>query len=394
MNKIVKNFNGFKKIYENESQEEIKVETKPEDVKKVEDLIDQSVEQSIQNSPNANKIDQAIQAQSQRESGIKESVEAGKIESFTDETFKFLADQIVKNSPTHRQYGKLKSISFVDEGGGWNHIKLNYEKGSLTKTSTSDEKEHMKNILSDAAQRQKTLQWLASAANIGGAALIALGVGLLVYGIVKRGDLYDQFSKELNNKYGFKSDDLGHPVMPEDQGELMGGEQVPAKKGEPGAFIWQSYQGEIEYYKNNPFYYSNKNYQEFMELREKGFIMANTSPWGNQTSDTGPGGMGISSDGYVWNWDKVMTSDQVNTLSEYNKQFLLNAAVTSGIGGLSLLAGFMLNKSAEKNSSYLSGITCLCKAVLDQFGGNIKMMQTEGDLVKTLSKDFSHLSVG
>ena len=391
MNKIVKNFNGFKKIYENESKEEIKVETKPEDVKKVEDLINQSVEQSIQNSPNANKIDQAIQAQSQRESGIKESVEAGKIESFTDETFKFLTDQIVKNAPTHRQYGKLKSISFVDDSG---NIRLAYEKGTLTKTATSDEKEHMKNILSDAAQRQKTLQWLASAANIGGAALIALGIGLLVYGVVKRDDLYDQFSKELSNKYGIKLDSSGNPIQPKNTGKLMGGEEIPAEKGDPEAISYTDYWGNTEYYKRTPFYSSDKNYQDYQDLINKGFIMANTSPLGNQTSDTGPGGMGISSDGYVWNWDKVMTSDQVNTLSEYNKQFLLNAAVTSGIGGLSLLAGFMLNKSAEKNSSYLSGITCLCKAVLDQFGGNIKMMQTEGDLVKTLSKDFSHLSVG
>jgi len=114
MKKIVKNFNGFKKIYENESQEEIKVETKPEDVKKIEDTIDQSIEQSLQNSPIENKIDQAIQAQSQRESGIKESVEVEKIESFTDDTFKFLVDQIVKNAPSHRQYGKLKSIELED----------------------------------------------------------------------------------------------------------------------------------------------------------------------------------------------------------------------------------------------------------------------------------------
>ena len=219
----------------------------------------------------------------------------------------------------------------------------------------------MKNILSDAAQRQKTLKWLASAAYIGGASFIALGIGLLLYGVVKKDDLYDQFTKELNQKYGFETK-YGSIVDPEDYKYVDGSEvRRPIET-------------------------------TFKELYNNGFIQP--SGGGSWSPDTSYGGTTYREATYNWNWDKVMTSDQVERLSDYTKQFLLNAAVTSGIGGLSLLAGFMLNKSAEKNTAYLSGITSLCKSVLEQFGINIKMMQTEGDLIKALSKDYSRLEVG
>jgi hypothetical protein len=365
MNKIVKNFNGFKKIYENESQEEIKVETKPEDVKKIEDTIDQSIEQSLQNSPIENKIDQAIQAQSQRESGIKESVEVEtKVESFTDDTFKLLADQIVKNAPSHRQYGKLKSIAY-EENDDRSSITLQYEKGSLIKTSTGDDREHIQSILSDAAQRQKTLKWLAAASNIGGAALIGLGIAIIIYGSWKKGELYDQFTRELNQKYGFKTTSWGTIVNPEDY-KYVDVDGIPTDVDTP-----------IEV--------------KFDELYHKDFIYARG---GASWTDNGYMKGGYTTANYYWDWNKVMTSDQVQTLSEFSKQNLLNAALSTGAGALSIFAGFMLNKSAEKNQGYLSGITCLIKAVLEPFGIDIKSMTTEGDLVKALSKDYSHLSVG
>ena len=223
----------------------------------------------------------------------------------------------------------------------------------------------MQNILSDAAQRQKTLKWLASAANIGGAALIGLGIALLVYGVIKRDDLYDQFTKELNQKYGFKTTSWGTIENP-DKNIYFDDDGIQRDVIEPGQV-------------------------KFDELYYKGFIYARG---GASWTDNGYMKGGYTTANYYWDWNKVMTSDQVQTLSEFSKQNLLNAAVTSGIGGLSLLAGFMLNKSVEKNKKYISGITCLCKAVLNQFNIDLKNITTEGDLVKALSKDYSNLLVG
>jgi hypothetical protein len=61
MKKIVKNFNGFKKIYENElkseTQSEVKIETKPEEGKKAVEVINQSIKQELQNAPIKSVLD-------------------------------------------------------------------------------------------------------------------------------------------------------------------------------------------------------------------------------------------------------------------------------------------------------------------------------------------------
>ena len=70
MKKIVKNFNGFKKIYENELNSEDKstgkIESKPEEAKKAAELINQSIQQDSQNAPIKNLLDK-IETQSQKE---------------------------------------------------------------------------------------------------------------------------------------------------------------------------------------------------------------------------------------------------------------------------------------------------------------------------------------
>jgi hypothetical protein len=382
MKKIVKNFNGFKKIYENElnseTQSEVKIETKPEEGEKAAEVINQSINQELQNAPIKSVLDN-IEAKSQKE--IKESVldpkrftkatsfanpgsEAelkSKVEALSkdlnvteelESLWESLKSIVVKNAPKHPTYGKLK---YMD---GINGI-LHYENGEERFDLTESERKHIENLLSSSVAKQKTLKWLASTAQVLGGSLFLLGIGMIMFGIATRANLYDKFTAELNKKFGFL---------------------------EPG----------YEYRRADfdvPDYYDPANgmnmgmdpvYKKIIdELEQKGMIIHKVVA-GGDSMDT----FDMQKYGYVYNWDKILTSDQTAQLSSNTLTYLLGGAMASGVGALSVWAGMVL---ADKNriEYFLGYFATTLKGACLTIGLPVEKLTNLGDVTEILSRNYS-----
>jgi hypothetical protein len=380
MKKIVKNFNGFKKIYENElkseTQSEVKIETKPEEGKKAVEVINQSIKQELQNAPIKSVLDN-IESQSQKE--IKESIldpkgftkatsyanpesEAelkSKVEALskdlnvTDEMqslWTSLQSIVVKNAPKHPTYGKLTKIDPYTEKFGY----LYYENGKEEIRLTESEINHIKNLLSSSVAKQKTLKWLAATAQVLGGSMILLGIGMVMFGIANRADLYSQWNDELNKKFGFWNTSSGADF------------EVAKQDYEGVGFGWAPGQEEI-----------------IDELKGKGMIYK-VQVGGDDSMDS----FGIKEYGYVYNWDKILTSDQTAQLSSNTLTYLLGGAITSGVGALSLWAGMVLS---DKNSieMFLGYFATTLKGACLTIGLPVEKLTNLGDISEVLSRNFS-----
>lgn len=378
MKKIVKNFNGFKKIYENElnSESRSEVKTKPEEGKKAVEVINQSIKQDLQNAPIKSVLDN-IESQSQKE--IKESVidpkkftkatsyanpesEAelkSKVEALskdlnvTDEMrslWSSLESIVVKNAPKHPTYGKLTKIDAYSDRFGY----LYYEKGKEEISLTESERKHIENLLSSSVAKQKTLKWLAATAQVLGGSMILLGIGMVMVGISNRSELYSGWNDELNKKFGFWNTDSGADF------------EVAKQDYEGAGFGWAPGQEEI-----------------IDELEGKGMIYK-VQVGGDDSMDS----FGIKEYGYVYNWDKILTSDQTAELSSNTLTYILGGAITSGVGALSLWAGMVLS---DKNhiEEFLGYFATTLKGACLIIGLPVEKLTNLGDISEVLSRNFS-----
>jgi hypothetical protein len=384
MKKIVKNFNGFKKIYENElnseTQSEVKIETKPEEGEKAAEVINQSINQELQNAPIKSVLDN-IEAQSQKEikesilddpkrftkatsfaspeseSELKSKVEAlSKDLNVTEELeslWESLQSIVAKNAPKHPTYGKLK---YMDKYNGI----LHYENGEEEFDLTESERKHIENLLSSSVAKQKTLKWLASTAQVLGGSMILLGIGMVMFGIANRSNLYSQWRLELNKKFGFWEPDY----------EFRHADFKVAKVDSPGmGSVWAPGQTEI-----------------IDELEQKGMII-NKVVAGGDSMDS----FGHEKYGYVYNWDKILTSDQTAQLSSNTLTYLLGGAMTSGVGALSLWAGMVLS---DKNriELFLGYFAKTLKGACFAIGLPVEKLTNLGDVTEILSRNYSMLT--
>lgn len=383
MKKIVKNFRGFQKVYENElnSQDKStgKIETKPEEAKKAAELINQSIQQDSQNAPIKNLLDK-IEAQSQKEireaidpksftkgisssdpqseAELKSKVEAlSKDLNVTEEMqslYATLKQTIEKNAPKHPTFGKLKSVGtfYSYRNAGY----LEYENGSVEFEITESDKKHIQNILSESVAKQKTLKWLSAAAQVLGGSMFLLGIGMIMYGVGKRSQIYGRIHDELNRKFGFLDTDSGADFAPKH-------------------------------------YYDPANYEDMGidptqdkildELQRKGMI---SKVWvgGDDSMDS----FGKKDYGYVYNWDKILTSEQSAELSSNALTFILGGAVTSGVGALSFWGGMVLSDK-NKINEFLDYFTCTLKAACFMIGLPVEKLTNTADISEVLSRDFS-----
>jgi hypothetical protein len=389
MKKNVKNFNGFKKIYENElkseTQSKVKIETKPEEGKKAVDVINRSIKQELQNAPIKSVLDN-IESQSQKE--IKESIldpkkftkatsyenpksEAelkSKVEALskdlnvTDEMqslWASLKSIVVKNAPKHPTYGKLTEIDPYDgvEPLTTNNFGyLYYENGKEEIRLTESEINHIKNLLSSSVAKQKTLKWLSTTAQVLGGSMILLGIGMVMVGISNRSDLYSQWNDELNKKFGFLNTDSGADFSVPKYRDPVTSEVIGFAPGQ----------------------------EEILdELKRKGMI---DHVWvgGDDSMDS----FGSKEYGYIYKWDKILTSDQTAQLSSNTLTYLLGGAITSGVGALSLWAGMVLS---DKNDIelFLGYFATTLKGACLTIGLPVEKLTNLGDISELLSRNFS-----
>jgi hypothetical protein len=389
MKKIVKNFRGFQKVYENElnSQDKStgKIETKPEEAKKAAELINQSIQQDSQNAPIKNLLDK-IEAQSQKEireaidpksftkaisasdpqseAELKSKVEAlSKDLNVTEEMqslYATLKETIEKNAPKHPTFGKLK---YIDVDNCILHYEtakkfdiFGEEEGNIRFEVTESERKHIENILSESVAKQKTLKWLSAAAQVLGGSMFLLGIGMILYGVGKRSQIYGRIHDELNRKFGFLDTDSGADFAPKH-------------------------------------HYDPQNYEDMGidpthdklldELERKGMI-SNVWVGGDDSMDT----FGKKEYGYVYNWDKILTSDQSAELSSNALTFILGGAVTSGVGALSFWAGMVLDDK-NKINDFLDYFTTTLKAACFTIGLPVEKLTNTADISEVLSRDFS-----
>lgn len=391
MKKIVKNFRGFQKVYENELNSEDKstgkIETKPEEAKKAAELINQSIQQDSQNAPIKNLLDK-IEAQSQKqireeldlknpksftkgisgadpqsEAELKSKVEAlSKDLNVTEEMqslYSTLQKTIVKNAPKHPTFGKLEYINVTNNILQYETAKDPYafiskpdEPGFVRFEVTESERKHIENILSESVAKQKTLKWLSAAAQVLGGSMFLLGIGMIMYGIGKRSQIYGRIHDELNRKFGFWDTDSGADFA------------VAKHPTDPSR--WAPGQSEI-----------------IDELERKGMI-SNVWVGGDDSMDT----FGVKKYGWVYNWDKILTSEQTAELSSNTLTFILGGAVTSGVGALSFWAGMVL-EDKNKINDFLDLFTRTVKAACFMIGLPVEKLTNTADISEVLSRDFS-----
>ena len=373
MKKIVKNFNGFTKIYENEeaTNKPVVVETTPEDAKKAELILQDIVKKSIEQPTITSHLD-ALEREEKNVSNVKESIDQEaqinsvlkKVNTEEDLEKAYVAiTEIVKtNAPRHPQFGKVKSINYRwyateepyikyesgGQGGGEVYFKLR-----------EGEKAHLLQIFKSTQNKDNALKVLAATGTVLGGLAIAGGIVMVIYGIMHRANIYDTIQNDLTQKYGL-SHDFADTIYGKEQSNRA------------------------------DFAYSEESSAAIEELEKKGYVSYKDLGYYNSDPDS------ITSDavvrGYKFNWDKILTSDQLAELSQTTQTFILGGAITSGVGALVLWASIALSNSNEL-SKQLDIMMVIIKSACVLFKTRVERLQNAGDIAELFAKDLSHLTV-
>ena len=372
MKKIVKNFNGFTKIYENEeATNKLVVETTPEDAKKAELILQDIVKKSIEQPTITSHLD-ALEREEKNVSNVKESIDQEaqinsvlkKVNTEEDLEKAYVAiTEIVKtNAPRHPQFGKVKSINYRwyakeepyikyesgGQGGGEVYFKLR-----------EGEKAHLLQIFKSTQNKDNALKVLAATGTVLGGLAIAGGIVMVIYGIMHKANIYDTIQNDLTQKYGL-SHDFADTIYGKEQSNRA------------------------------DFAYSEESSAAIEELEKKGYVSYKNLGYYNSDPDS------ITSDavvrGYKFNWDKILTSDQLAELSQTTQTFILGGAITSGVGALVLWASIALSNSNEL-SKQLDIMMVIIKSACVLFKTRVERLQNAGDIAELFAKDLSHLTV-
>ena len=211
MTKIVKNFNGFSKVYENDMSVDKSAEI-IDKAKKEMPLEDVATDAAQLVNPNnsdiSDKMIQAAQAQAQPEPEglpvtVRESVYSGedlinpvvmdnimksaitKIPALTTKSEiyqrgrKFLVPEGACFLPDSFAGGKVGyTIYYKDKNGKYDDVYLNFN-------GSPDDIQHLKNIFEDLAKKSKWKNFVDKTVTIAGPTLAAVGFGLAIFGMMK-----------------------------------------------------------------------------------------------------------------------------------------------------------------------------------------------------------------
>lgn len=367
MKKIVKNFNGFTKIYENEeaTNKPAVVETTPEDAKKAELILQDIVKKSIEQPTITSHLD-ALEREEKNVSNVKESIDQEaeissvlkkvNTEKDLEKAYEVIRDIVVTNAPRHPQFGKVKSMSY----GWYGDPYIKYESGNEVMFKLREgEKAHLLQIFKSTQNKDKALKVLAATGTVLGGLAIAGGIVMVIYGIMHRANIYNTIQNDLTQKYGL-SHDFADTIYGREQRNRA------------------------------DFAFSEESRAAIEELEKKGYVSYKNL--GSYNSDP----ESITNDAYVsgykFNWDKILTSDQLAELSQTTQTFILGGAITSGVGVLALWASIALSKSNELGE-LLERMMYIIKGACVLFKTRVERLQNAGDIAELFAKDLSHLTV-
>jgi hypothetical protein len=211
MTKIVKNFNGFSKVYENDMSVDKSAEI-IDKAKKEMPLEDVATDAAQLVNPNnsdiSDKMIQAAQAQAQPEPDglpvtVRESVYSGedlinpvvmdnvmksaitRLPALTTKSEiyqrgrKFLVPEGSCFLPDSFAGGKVGyTIYYKDKNGKYDDVYLNFN-------GSAEDIQHLKNIFEDLAKKSKWKNFVDKTVTIAGPTLAAVGFGLAIFGMIK-----------------------------------------------------------------------------------------------------------------------------------------------------------------------------------------------------------------
>ena len=230
MKKIVKNFTGFSKIYENENQQDdlIKkgreaLEQAEDDVKKITSENTGIVDKLKDSAKTANRVPMPKEV---KESVINESLKT--VKGLTELVVK-LKGYILPKLPVLKgsypegwrctnsvnPFGKILFLpdsiykAYDIEFASWETspflltLKYKDEKGnkiSFDVTPTTEEINHVRGIFVEACERTKWISFLRTTGVVSGIALAAAGVAVILYGIYSKYQAFDDWKQSFADK--------------------------------------------------------------------------------------------------------------------------------------------------------------------------------------------------
>jgi hypothetical protein len=226
MKKIVKNFTGFSKLYENENQDELikkgreALEQAEDDVKKITSddtgIVDK-LKDAAKNNNNNNTISKEVKESVSNPSlstvkgltnlvmKLKEYVipKLPVVKGSYPEGWKigggYSQDDFLPGS-TYKAYDMM-----VQDSWGTGSTRLNYkdEKGnniSFYVYPTTEEINHVRGIFVEACERTKWISFLRTTGVVSGVVLAAAGVAVILYGIYSKYQAFDEWKQSFYDK--------------------------------------------------------------------------------------------------------------------------------------------------------------------------------------------------
>jgi hypothetical protein len=224
MKKIVKNFTGFSKLYENENQDELikkgreALEQAEDDAKKItsEDtgIVDKLKDAAKNNNNNNNILSKEVKESASNSTlstvegltnlvlNLKELVipKLPVVKGGYPEGWKISSKDNFLPGSTYKAYdmsvnswgtGNFTSLYYKDEKG--NRI-------SFLVMPTTEEINHVRGIFVEACERTKWISFLRTTGVVSGIVLAAAGVAVILYGIYSKNQAFEEWKKSFYDK--------------------------------------------------------------------------------------------------------------------------------------------------------------------------------------------------
>lgn len=225
MKKIVKNFTGFSKVYENENQQDDLIKKGREALEQAEDDVKKI---TSEDTGIVDKLKDAAKNVDRLPKEVKESVDnegvVKTVEGLTNLVVK-LKEYVLPKLPvlkgsypegwrctnSENPFGKILflpdsiykayDIEFASwENGNITSLKYKDEKGNkitFDVTSTTEEINHVRGIFVEACEKTKWISFLRTTGVVSGIALAAAGVAVILYGIYSKSQAIDAWKNSF-----------------------------------------------------------------------------------------------------------------------------------------------------------------------------------------------------
>lgn len=217
MKKIVKNFTGFSKVYENENQQDDLIKKGREALEQAEDDVKKI---TSEDTGIVDKLKDAAKNADRLPKEVKESVDNGVVKTVSGLTNLIvkLKEYVLPKLPVltgsypegwecvdTKDYNPsaIYKASELQETGSGVTIAYKDEKGATVRfavTPTTEEINHVRGIFVEACERTKWISFLRTTGVVSGIALAAAGVAVILYGIYSKYQAFDDWKQSFADK--------------------------------------------------------------------------------------------------------------------------------------------------------------------------------------------------